>query len=333
MRYIAFFSGRGFYVRHLLPEEGGAPSVVHREGRVLDADQAAQARGVGLGMPLSEAKMVLGQAGRFLEWSEEAYRSVQTIWLDVCAEHAEIIEPIDQHEAFVDLSGHPDPREALERLREDIFGRTRLTFDAALASSRWIARAAVEHGDPMGKALRDPRGFVAGLPVDALPLATEDVARLVSLGYRRIGELAAVELATLRQQFGSRALELYRSARGGGEANVDPLYPPDSLAGRFHYDGAPTDRETLERGFAVLSEEVGERLQSRDLIGEEIAAVFLHEDGSNTRFERGLARPLSSSESLKRALVRLLPNEIERPVVGIQVRLSNVRRAQRVQLD
>ena len=62
----------------------GRAIVVHREKVILDADEAAESRGIQIGMALSEAKAILPEA-RFEVYREEDYLDERNHWLDVIA--------------------------------------------------------------------------------------------------------------------------------------------------------------------------------------------------------------------------------------------------------
>ena len=89
---------------------------MHRDGRALDACPEARAAGILPGMALAEARSVLAGAGRLVAWEEEPYREASRRWLEAVAEYSDAVEPLRQHEALADLTGHPRPREAAEAL-------------------------------------------------------------------------------------------------------------------------------------------------------------------------------------------------------------------------
>ncbi|MBX7132364.1 MAG: hypothetical protein K1X67_06775 [Fimbriimonadaceae bacterium] len=99
--------------RHPLPAT--RPTIVHHEKVVLDACPHAQGRGVRIGMSLSEAKATLYEA-RFVPYKPEDFAEAREKWLLSCAEVSDVVEPLLDHEALIDLSGHPQPVEIADRL-------------------------------------------------------------------------------------------------------------------------------------------------------------------------------------------------------------------------
>jgi nucleotidyltransferase/DNA polymerase involved in DNA repair len=333
MHYIAHVRIARFYSSVLGLEGDARPAVVHRDGRVLDANEAALARHVRLDMPLSEAKAVVPE-GRFLPGEEEPYREAQAAWLDVCAEFTDVVEPEESHTAFLDLSAHPEPLPLLERLREELSARRGHEAALGMAPCRWIARLASLRTGLSPVAWRSPREFVAPFPVEELgPARPEHRKRLRFLGYPFIRDVAEVPLSILRPQFGEAALTIHRAAQGGGDARVEPLYPPASLADRIAFDGEVDSSEMLRAALGRLARRLGRRLSDRDLFGTRVEMFFEHEEGDVTPVRRTFVKPLQSPASLLAALGKMAETPPERPPTAVRVRLPNLERARRVQQD
>ncbi len=218
MHYLLRLRLGSFYVR-VLRRAGVAPVpdglVVVREGVVLDCDERAAGRGVETGMAVRQARTIL-QGGPFREWVPDHYRRAQEVWLDVCCAFSDVIEPEDQHSAFLDLSDHPDPRGTAAEAIAAVARRTGLPVRWGLAPSKWLALLVSEAGDPW-ESSDDPLRYLWTLPVAALlPVPEEHRRRLRFLGYRKVGDVAAVPLEELRRQFGVRKARASIRRRAAG---------------------------------------------------------------------------------------------------------------------
>src|SRR5688572_10775720 len=79
------------------------PVIVLRGKQVIGRNWAAEQRGVKIGMSEDHARALVLK-GEFQQWKPENYIEHQEKWLDVCAQYSGVIEPEDQHTAYVDLS-------------------------------------------------------------------------------------------------------------------------------------------------------------------------------------------------------------------------------------
>lgn len=90
-------------------------------------------------MGLREARSVVAGDGVFVEWEEEPYRAARDRWLRIVSRYADVVEPTDQHEAYADLSGHPRPREAADRLQESLRAALPCSVHVGLGACRWVS--------------------------------------------------------------------------------------------------------------------------------------------------------------------------------------------------
>src|SRR5579862_4256992 len=144
MHYFLFLRLSGFYAKALEQADSrlsAKPLVVHRNKRVIDVNRIAQRRQIYLGMLLAEAKAILQEAS-FIAWEEEPFRDAQMQWLDVCTDYSDVIEPDEQHSAWVDLSLHPDPASLSQQIVLRIRDVTGLQVIHGSGSSKWIAALA-----------------------------------------------------------------------------------------------------------------------------------------------------------------------------------------------
>ena len=305
--------------------------MLHHEKAVLDASMCARTRGVAVGMGVSEARTMLAGEGHFEAWEPEPYRLAQEHWLSLLAAFCDAIEPVGQHAAFADFSGHPNPEATATLLLADLTKRLKLNVRAGVGSARFVARLAAERGDPNFLALKSPKRFVAPFPVEALPLAAEISTRLRFLGYATIGQVAGLGLDLLRPVFGEAALEIARASKGRGDTQVEAVYPPKCVSARFAFDGPVESSETLDHGLATLAGLLATCLSEQDGFSERMELFTECEDGLIHALSRTFARSIHTARDVLAALRLMLTEPPTRPIVGIRVRLRDVKRSRRVQ--
>lgn len=321
----------GFYAAVASQERGGALAV-HRDKKILDANPEARARGVHVGMPLTEVRSVLAVDGTLVAWEEETYREARRRWLEIVARYADAVEPLSQHEALADLTGHPRPRQAAAHLEAALRSAGHAPR-CGLAGCRWVARLAARQGDPLGLAHTDPRAYVSGVPVSSLPIDPNAARRLHLLGYRTAGDVAALGPETLRAQFGDEAHRIARAGMGCGDALVSPLFPETSLAARFAFGAAPETRGALDAGLGSLARDIGGALRERDAAGRTVELFLEREDGGVERIARTFPRSLADEEDVVNALGLMLPLPPGEGVESVRARLPGLTPSRRVQLD
>ena len=337
MHYIGSVVLEGFYAdeerrRGKIPLD--KPVVVTRNKMLLDLDEQAKKRGLNLQMTLGEAKPILDGKGDICPWEEERYREAQSKWLEVCAEFSDVIEPDDQHSAYLDLSGHGKPLEIAHRLTTELKARHGFKARCGVANAKWVARTSSRIAPLSKEALWVPRRFVSDLPIDALiPVPVELLKRLKFLGYRTIKDLHCLSLKTLQEHFGEVAFDIKRAAIGGGDAEVAPLYPPKSRARRFGYEGMPETREQFENGLRNLSQKIGKDLYEDDLAGTELHVLIESEDCSILSLKRIFTKPIASPTTLWNAVKLLVPEQLPENICAVRIRLPHLKKAERVQLE
>lgn len=323
MRYFLFVQLEGFYIRQQAPARL-APFAIVRDGTILDVDAEAAQGGVRPGMELRTARAIAHE----LEWTQydpELHEEAQKIWLDLCVEFTGVIEPVDQHCAFLDLSGHPNPYEISERLIRALVSATGLHVRYGAAKTKWIAKLAASLGDG-GVALADPAAFLAPLPVAKLdPIAPEHRLRLQFLGYSAIGQIGSIPLEVLCRQFGPEGLRIAKATRGEILEGVKPEYPRDSLVESLIFESAVESLETLDLALKELAGRVSKRLGEKSRHGQELALHLELESGTSKSCRRRFSKPIFNYPSALSALRLLLQEGIQtEPIVAIRLRMDDL---------
>jgi DNA polymerase-4 len=152
----------------------------------------------------------------------DAYKEASRQIRRVFEHYTPVIEPLSLDEAFLDVTddrlGIGSATRIAELIRQEIRSQTRLTASAGVSYNKFLAKLASDQNKPDGLCVIRPgegAAFVAGLPIRRFhgvgPKAEEKMQRL---GIMTGADLAAKDIAFLRQHFGSMADYLFRAARG-----------------------------------------------------------------------------------------------------------------------
>lgn len=320
MRHILWLEWQQFYI-----EPGDDRLVlVEREGKVLDYSRAAAAFGVSVGMAFPQAR-TLCHGAKLVRWNPELFAAKQKEWLELCTDFSHIIEPIDQHIAALDLTGQVRQLDIIEELVRRLANKFPLPLKYGAGATKWIAQLAARHLE-ITEAVERPASFLSGLPVsDLLPVEASARERLLFLGYRTIGEVAALPLTVLREQFGETALTIHQTATAGCFEEVKPLYPPASIQRMHRFDTSVEDAPSIDHAIRLLATALGRRLDGRQ--STHLSLWFDFESGQTETIDRTFTKPVYSVTTLRAAL-RVMTGELEfirEPVSALRLCLRDLK--------
>ncbi len=206
------------------PELKGKPVAVGGAGGrgvVAAASYEARKFGVRSAMPSVTAQRLCPDLV-FVRPRFDAYKEASRQIRRVFEHYTAIIEPLSLDEAYLDVTddrlGIGSATRIAELIRQEIRAKTRLTASAGVSYNKFLAKLASDQNKPDGLCVIRPgegAQFVAGLPIRRFhgvgPKAEE---RMQKLGIATGADLAAKDIAFLRQHFGSMADYLFRAARG-----------------------------------------------------------------------------------------------------------------------
>lgn len=141
-------------------------------------------------------------------------------------------------------------------IREQIRRELNLTASAGVAANKFLAKIASDWRKPDGLFVIQPEDvdrFLTSLPVGRLPgvgKVTDD--RLEKLGIKTVGDLRALDLSSLEQQFGRFGVRMYELARGVDANEVVPDRPTKSISAEdtFEHDVPLSETEVMIRRLA-----------------------------------------------------------------------------------
>jgi len=323
----------GFYAVALQasrPKLKGAAFGVVRDSRLLDASASARRLGLLPGITLAEARSVAraavrwGAAPALLDYDPEDFEPYARKWLDACLAYTNTVEPVGQESAFLDLGTLPGAEEVADALTQDLYFAVGICPRVGIARTVLAARVAAEvcPGQPV---FRDGE-FLAPLTVDCLwQVRPEHRVRLAFLGFRTVGDVAALPTETLVRQFGREGVRISLLARGRDSTRVRALYPLDEVYARVAFPQPARLDQELEVGVHRLARRLSEMLRARD---SQARAVVLSVEFDGFRVVQGrrtFTRPLQSAGSLMSALrLTLRQVVIKEEVFALAARLPEI---------
>jgi DNA polymerase IV len=244
------------------PQLRGKPVIVAWRGSrsvVCAASYEARQFGVRSAMPAVRAERLCPTAA-FPPPDITRYRAVSRQVREIFLRHTDLIEPLSLDEAYLDVSenktGLPTATQVARTIREQIRVELNLTASAGVAPNKFLAKIASDWRKPDGLFVIQPEevdSFLLPLPVVRLPgvgKVTEE--KLKGFDVQTVGDLRAIELATLEGRFGRYGVRLYELARGIDKTEVIPDRPTQSISAEdtFEHDVPLSEMEPMIRRLA-----------------------------------------------------------------------------------
>jgi DNA polymerase-4 len=206
------------------PKLRGRPVVVAWKGRrsvVCAASYEARRFGVRSAMPAVTAERLCPEA-IFVPPDFVRYKAASQAAREIFQRHTDAVEPLSLDEAYLDVTtnktGLPTATLVAKTIRHQIREELNLTASAGVAPNKFLAKIASDWRKPNGLFVIQPhevQAFLLTLPVGRIPgVGKVTEARMAKAGIRTVGDIYAMELATLEDHFGSYSLRLHELARG-----------------------------------------------------------------------------------------------------------------------
>jgi DNA polymerase-4 len=264
----------------------------NQRGVVSAASYAARKFGVHSAMPLRTAYRLCPQA-IFLDGHPEQYRDYSRRVYTILKSFSPQVEMASVDEAYMDVSGterlHGPPLRAANSLHIAVKKETGLNCSIGIAAARMVAKVASDQAKPNGILWVLPgeeARFLAPLDIRKIPgVGKVTEKNLQGWGIRRVGDLAALDSAFLREHFGQWGLALAGKSRGldaGGwfDGEVGEDSNPKSISHEFTFNEDTADSDMLESTLARLSEMVGRRLREHELYARTVQLKLRYTDFS-----------------------------------------------------
>lgn len=275
-------------------------------GVVAAASYEARAFGIHSAMPSSTARRlcpdVVFRKPRF-----DVYREVSCQIRAIFGDYTPLVEPLSLDEAFLDvtedLHGLGSATRIAEAIRERIRDETGLTASAGVSYNKFLAKLASDQNKPDGLYVIRPgqgAGFVAGLPIKRFHgVGPKGAQKMARLGIATGADLASMDLAVLRANFGSFADYLYRAARGIDLRQVRAHRIRKSVGSErtFQEDlSAPDElREAMDRIVDIL----WERIENAEAVGRTVTMKLKYSDFAIVSRATTLHRPVTDKAELR----------------------------------
>jgi DNA polymerase-4 len=316
-------------------------------GVITTATYAARDLGVHSGMGLMKASKLAPDAV-LLPVDFDEYRRLSRAFKAAVAEVAPVIEDRGIDEIYIELTEVPGAQDAVghdpfggvralaQEIRNNVLRRTGLTCSVGVTPNKLLSKIASELDKPDGLTVLTE----ADIPTRIWPLAARKVNgigpkaadKLLALGIRTVGELAARPRAELIEAFGrSYGAWLHEVANGRDDRPVVTHSDPVSTSRETTFERnlhAVRDRAALGEILTRLCSQVALDLQRKGWRARTIGIKLRFEDFKTVTRDLTLPEPVADGADIRRAAGECLKRvDLSRSLRLLGVRASSLTRA------
>ncbi len=306
------------------PDLQGKPVAVGGAGGrgvVAAASYEARRFGVRSAMPSVTASRLCPDL-IFVRPRFDAYKEASRQIRRVFEHYTPIIEPLSLDEAYLDVTddqlGIGSATRIATLIRQEIRAKTRLTASAGVSYNKFLSKLASDQNKPDGLCVIRPgegADFVAGLPIRRFHgVGPKAESKMQALGIATGADLAAKDIAFLRQHFGSMADYLFRAARGIDLRPVAAHRVRKSVGGERTFSGDIGSGAALRDALDNIVTIVWERIEAAGAKGRTVTLKLKFTDFRIMTRAASLPDFVSGKDEFARMARALL--EAELPLAG-----------------
>jgi DNA polymerase-4 len=320
------------------PELVGKPVVVggdgdpKKRGVVSTASYEARKFGIHSAMPLRTAYKLCPEA-IFLPVDYEEYSRVSAKIKAILKEVTPMVEDVGIDEAFLEISSidrasDEIAREIKRRIKEAID----LTCSVGIAPNKLLAKIASDLEKPDGLTIvteKDIETRIWPLPARKLwGVGPKTEAYLKEMGAKTIGELAALPLERLVEEFGqSYGSYLYEASRGIDESEIVTHWEPKSISRETTFQKDIDQWQLIAKNLVELIQGVVASMKEEGYRGRTVTVKVRFNDFKTYTRAKSLDEFTDSEPEIRRAAFDCLNRfELKKKVRLIGFRVSNLKK-------
>jgi DNA polymerase-4 len=302
--------------QHDDPTLRGKPILVggrSNRGVVLTASYEARPFGVHSAMPMALARRMCPDAlvvpPRF-----ERYQEISRQVMAVFADFSPDVEALSLDEAFLDMTGASHifgpPLAMGKTLKARVREATGLAVSVGVSGTKYVAKVASDAGKPDGLVVvpqSEARAWLSPLPVARLwGAGPKTQARLETLGYRTIGEIAETDPEVLEEQLGAMGRRFHHLARAEDVRAVEHGHRVKSISSDATLERDVSKRADIVKHLRRSADTLGRRLRHKGYLARGVRVKLKTRDFALLTRQRRLPDPTDVAATLASAATALL---------------------------
>jgi DNA polymerase-4 len=318
------------------PELVGKPVVIGgdgdptKRGVVSTASYEARKFGIHSAMPLRTAYKLCPNA-TFLPVDYEEYSRISKKFKAVLGEFTSIIEDVGIDEAFLDISSiDKSSEEVAMEIKRRIKEETDLNCSIGVAPNKLLAKMASDLEKPDGLTIiteQDIEKRIWPLPARKLwGVGPKTEAYLKEMGIKTIGELAALSLDRLVEEFGqSYGSYLHEASRGIDESPLVTYWEPKSISKETTFQRDIDNWQIIAKNLVELTRDVVASMKEEGYQGRTVTVKVRFTNFKTYTRAKTLDKFTDSEGEIRRGAFDCLGRfELKKKVRLIGVKISNL---------
>lgn len=298
-----------------------------RHGIILAKNMLAKARGVKTAEPIWQAmkkcpdlQLVPPHHERYAQFSKRAR--------EIYCQYTDLVEPFSLDECWLDVYGSErlfgDGVEIAQQIRRRVREELGLTVSIGVSFNKVFAKLGSDYKKPDAVTVfgrEQMESIIWKLPCDALLFVgphTEKALR--KFGIRTIGDIARMELPSMRAMLGRTGETLWLYANGLDDSPVMPESAREAAKSIGHSVTLPRDvtsEEDVKKTLLSLAESVAASLRAEGVKAGEVQLTVRSGDFEEIQRQCRIDPPVCDSQSLYRAALNLYRRENKRWAVRL----------------
>ena len=310
---------------------GADPKAGKGRGVVSTASYEARKFGIRSGMPISRAYRLCPSAV-FLPVNFSLYDRVSDEIMKILRSYAGKFQQVSIDEAYLDVSSIGSFEAAVElakRIKQEIYGKEKLTCSVGIAPSKIIAKIASDYQKPDGLTSVEPsriKEFLSPLPVrKIIGIGKKTEAELNAIGIKTIGQLAEYDIQKLISRFGKWGIYMHDLASGIDESEVEEEECCKSISRELTFEQDTDDPEILDRTLHSMAEDVHRALIEEGFLFKTLTIKVRYSNFITRTRSRTLVHFTDDPAAIKSLSAELFRDFLDgRKIRLVGIRLSNL---------
>lgn len=299
-------------------------------GAIATANYTARKYGVKSGLPIRFAKKKLEERSDavFLPTDFEYYSEMSEKSMNIIKEYADIFEYVGKDEAYLDVTKKTESdfnkaSHLAQQIKNSVRSKVKLTCSIGVSPNKLVSKIASDYKKPDGLTVVPPErieNFLEPLKIRVIPgIGKKTEEKFSEMKLETIGELNALDVFTLSQQFGRKTgTYIFNAVRGIDDEPVKEREPRIQFSKIVTLKKDSKEQNFLEEALKELCKELHSVVLKNNKMFKSVGIQFVQSDLSNKSKSKMLKSPTLNLEELEKISKQLLHEALENQTIPVR---------------